>query len=149
MQPRVVIVGIDRGVQRKFRTRKNFAQLVGIPYDDGFYRRFAWRNLYGEETALDRTAEENERRARSLLPELRRFDRVVLLGGEVAKAFGVSHLPKYKWFELQGAGTLAARFIHTSQFLWNMTQHQAELRGEATRFAQWLLEFAERDDGAT
>ena len=81
-----------------------------------------------------------------LRPELQRFARIVVLGDEVATAFGVSHAPKYEWFELPGTGVQAARFIHTSQFLWNMPRHQAELRGDATRFAQSLLQYAEGDD---
>jgi len=50
--PRVVIVGIDRGHQRMFRTRRNLARLIGIPYDGDFYRRFAWTNLYGDDRCL-------------------------------------------------------------------------------------------------
>ena len=125
-------------MQRRFRTRENLAKLMGISFDE-FRERFAWENLYGDETRESRPEAENRTRAEMLAESYRPEQRVVLLGNEVARAFGVEQRAKYEWFELPGSAALAARMIHTSNFHWNMPSRQAELWGPARRFAQSLL----------
>jgi hypothetical protein len=137
---RVAFVGIDRGMQRKFRTRENMAKLIGISYDE-FTDRFAWENLYGDETRAVRPTAESRAQADRLRLKLAGYERVIMLGDEVARAFGVSKRSKYEWFELPGVAVEAARMIHTTQFHWNMPQRQAELWGPARRFAKSLPKY--------
>ena len=86
----------------------------------------------------DLTAAEGEARAKKLIPDLLKYDRVILLGAQVAEAFSLGYLPNYKWATLIGdAGTRVARMPHTSQTNWNT-------RGEdywrpARDFARTLL----------
>lgn len=89
---RVAFVGIDRGMQRKFRTRETMARLIGLSYD--FPEWFAWENLYGDETRAVRSPAENRERGALLQRSLWRYERVVLLGGEVAEGFEASDRPK-------------------------------------------------------
>jgi hypothetical protein len=137
---RVAFVGIDRGMQRKFRTRKNMAKLIGISYDD-FVEWFGWENLYGDETRDVRPAAENRTQAAQLRGSLAKYERVVLLGDEVAEAFGVDDQSKYVWFELAGTALQAARMIHTSQRHFHLPARQQEIWTQARPFARSLLRY--------
>ena len=136
----VVFVGIDRGMQRKFRTRKNMARLIGISFDE-FCERFTWENLYGDETREDRPPAESRIQAECLRRRFVSDQRIVLLGTEVASAFGVTKQSKYEWFALADSSAVAAKMIHTSNFHWNMPSRQAELWGPAREFAKSLLSY--------
>lgn len=135
----VTFIGIDRGMQRRFRTREHLARLIGVSFPDEFYERFAWDNLYGDETRDKRPLHENRARAERLMRNLAPGQRIVLLGDEVARAFGVVKMPKYQWFKL--GEVRVARMMHTSHFIRFMPAHRAEFDGPAKEFAKSLLKY--------
>jgi hypothetical protein len=138
---RVVFVGIGRSETKKnLWTRKNMAKLIGVSFEDGtFDRLFAWRNLYEDQSVGKTDPEDDRLEAERLRTELLKFDRIVLLGDVVAKAFGVAARDKYKWFDFSGSVS-AARMIHTSQFIRHMPRHREEFN-QAGRFARTLLHY--------
>jgi hypothetical protein len=134
-------VGIGRSLQRRRAlARKNMATLIGVPYER-FSELFDWLNLFGEEGVNPEliSAEEARKRALQLLPILGRYQRVILVGDQVARAFGFAKLPKYTWVPLNASGfPLLARMPHTSQINWN--RRGPAYWEEAKAFAQQLLE---------
>lgn len=118
------------------------AELMGIKYPE-FKQLCGWANLYGDETRSDRPRDESRARADHLRRSFVGGQIVVLLGIEVAKAFGVEKQEKYELFEL-APGVKAGRMIHPSEFHWRMRKRQAELWGPAREFALFLFSYARR-----
>ena len=132
----IAFVGLGRGKIRRELTRKNMAELIGLPYEE-FVHRYAWENLYGEEI-MPKSRADDRRRADVLRrrPSSASYSRALMLGDRLAEALQCEDQPRYRWFRLEDT-LLAARTMHTGESHWNTHQRgQGAYWHEMRRFLQ-------------